>query len=195
MSIWTKLFEGRGHRPPVVRTRLSLERLNGRDVPSTTLPDTADRHAPGLSADIGPSDPITVVPLADLTASTAGIGDDKKDPKKEEPKKEEPKKEDEQKHETKGMKGRKLTDAEKKEFDAFGDRAKKLGLIENPNRTGEWGKMVDGKFQRVTRIDVAEPGKPGWRGKTHIHVYDDKGEGGEDHLDPKTPIPGEPEKE
>jgi hypothetical protein len=42
MSIWTKLFERRGQHPPEVRTRLTLERLDRRDVPSVTLADPAD---------------------------------------------------------------------------------------------------------------------------------------------------------
>jgi hypothetical protein len=184
-----------------------LESLGERALPSAVAAELVEWHAPVVAPDQATTAEITVTAPrtddpqvgridsadspGDTTTPNANLGDDKKTP----PKQEEPKKEDEQKHETKGMKGRKLTDAEKKEFDDFGERAKKQGLTENPNRTGEWGKMVDGKFQRVTRIDVAEPGKPGWRGKTHIHIYDDKGEGGEDHLDPKTPIPGEPKKE
>jgi hypothetical protein len=87
---------------------------------------------------------------------------------------------------TKGMGGRTLSAAEQAEFEAFAQRTKNLGLVENPNRTGSWGKMVGGKFKEVTRIDVAEAGKPGFRGKTHIHIDGTKG-----HLDPTTPLPGE----
>ena len=54
---------------------------------------------------------------------------------------------------------------------------------------GEWSELVDGQFQRVTRIDVPERG---WRGTTHAHRPDKKGEGGDEHLNPTTPIPGEP---
>ena len=86
----------------------------------------------------------------------------------------------------KGLGGRVLTDVEEAEFNAFAARAKRLGLIENPSRTGSWGRIVGGKFQEITRIDVAEIGKPGWRGKTHIHIA-----GQEGHLDPKTKLPGE----
>jgi hypothetical protein len=87
---------------------------------------------------------------------------------------------------TKGLGGRTLSAAEKAKFDSFAARAKAQGLVENPHRTGSWGKMVNGKFKEVTRIDVGEVGKAGWRGKTHIHVEGQKG-----HLDPTTAIPGE----
>jgi hypothetical protein len=82
--------------------------------------------------------------------------------------------------------GRVLSAAEQAEFDAFAARARALGLTENPYRIGSWGRIVNGKFEEITRIDVAEIGKPGWRGKTHIHIRGQKG-----HLDPKTPLPGE----
>jgi hypothetical protein len=79
------------------------------------------------------------------------------------------------------------TNARQGEFDAFGARAQNAGLVENPNRPGSWGKIgSDGKFREVTRIDVAEAGKPGFRGQTHIHINGTKG-----HLDPATKIPGE----
>lgn len=88
---------------------------------------------------------------------------------------------------TRGMKGRILGAEEKAAFDAFAQRAKDVGLVENPGRTGSWGRYTSqGKFEEVARIDVAEAGKPGFRGKTHTHV-----EGGGDHLDPTTKIPGE----
>ena len=87
---------------------------------------------------------------------------------------------------TKGLGGRVLTAAEKAEFSEFARRAIEQGLVENPNRTGSWGKVVNGKFQEITRIDVGEAGKPGARGKTHIHIEGEKG-----HLDPSTKIPGE----
>jgi hypothetical protein len=86
----------------------------------------------------------------------------------------------------KGLGGRTLSHAEQAEFDAFEQRAKTTGLTENAFRTGSWGKIVDGKFQEMARIDVAESGKPGWRGKTHIHISGQKG-----HLDPSTKLPGE----
>ena len=87
---------------------------------------------------------------------------------------------------TVGLGGRILTAVQQFAFDAFAVRAQALGWIQNPFRTGSWGKTVSGKFQELGRIDVAEPGKPGWRGKTHIHVT-----GREGHLDPKTKLPGE----
>ncbi len=87
---------------------------------------------------------------------------------------------------TVGLRGRVLSAAEQAEFTKFGARARRLGLGENPHRTGSWGQSIKGKFQEVTRIDVAEPGKPGWRGKTHVHI-----EGKPGHLDPNTKLPGE----
>lgn len=62
---------------------------------------------------------------------------------------------------------------------------KPKGFIENPNRPGSWG-MIDpntGKYREYWRYDKAEPGKPGWRGKDHVHHY-----GGKEHLDPSTPF-------
>jgi hypothetical protein len=88
---------------------------------------------------------------------------------------------------TVGMGGRVLSPAEEAEFDAFAKRASALGLVENPYRTGSWGRTVSGKFQEVARMDLGEPGKPGWRGRTHIHIH-----GAKDHLDPATKLPGEP---
>jgi hypothetical protein len=86
-----------------------------------------------------------------------------------------------------GLGGRVLTAAEQDEFATFGKRARATGLTENPNRTGSWGKIGEnGKFKEVTRVDVGEAGKPGYRGKTHIHV-----EGEDGHLDMNTKIPGE----
>jgi hypothetical protein len=88
---------------------------------------------------------------------------------------------------TKGMGGRVLSSSEQGEFEAFGQRAQRAGLEENPNRTGSWGKYdSNGKFQESARIDVAESGKPGWRGKTHVHVAGEK-----THLPTTTRIPGE----
>jgi hypothetical protein len=84
------------------------------------------------------------------------------------------------------MDGRILSWDEQAEFDAFGTRAKSAGLEENPNRTGSWGKIVNGKFKEIARIDVAETGKPGWRGQTHMHIN-----GGKEHLPLTTEIPGE----
>ncbi len=85
-----------------------------------------------------------------------------------------------------GLGGRILSVAEKAEFEDFAARAQKLGLTQNPSRTGSWGKIVDGKWKEIARIDVAEAGKPGFRGKTHIHIL-----GIGDHLPPNTPLPGE----
>jgi RHS repeat-associated protein len=87
---------------------------------------------------------------------------------------------------TRGLGGRVLSASEQAEFDGFAARAKAQGLIENPNRTGSWGKIVGGKFQEVTRVDVGEAGQPGFGGQTHIH-----NNGAPDHLDPSTKIPGE----
>ncbi|MGD0189132.1 MAG: hypothetical protein ABSD74_00155 [Rhizomicrobium sp.] len=89
---------------------------------------------------------------------------------------------------TNGMGGRKLTAQERAEFDAFADRAETAGLVENPSRTGSWGKVgPDGKFHEVARIDVGEAGKPGWRGETHVHIDGTEG----DHLPADAKIPGE----
>lgn len=80
-----------------------------------------------------------------------------------------------------------LSPHEQAEFDDFARRALAVGLTENPYRGGSWGRYDgSGKFREVARIDVAEPGRPGWRGRTHIHIN-----GGIDHLDPTTKIPGE----
>jgi len=87
---------------------------------------------------------------------------------------------------TRGMNGRILSVAEQAEFAGFGRRAQRLGFIESPFRTGSWGRMEGNTYHEVTRIDVAEVGKPGWRGQTHIHI-----EGNPSHLDPLTPLPGE----
>lgn len=59
------------------------------------------------------------------------------------------------------------------------------GFVENPNRPGSWGKIdpATGKYREYWRYDKAEPGKPGWRGKDHVHHY-----GGSAHLDPNTPF-------
>jgi len=40
-----------------------------------------------------------------------------------------------------------------------------------------------GRFREYWRFDKGEPGKPGWRGKDHVHHYD-----GHEHLDPATPF-------
>jgi hypothetical protein len=88
---------------------------------------------------------------------------------------------------TRGMGGRLLTLTEKAHFDAFAQRAMDLGWLENPNRTGSWGRIVNGRFQELARIDVAEAGAAGWRGRTHIHVTGQQG-----HLPLNTPLPGEP---
>lgn len=87
---------------------------------------------------------------------------------------------------TKGMKGRTLNPIEVDEFDVFAARARQLGWTENPHRTGSWGTIENGKFRERGRIDVAEDGKPGYRGKTHIHI-----DGEDNHLDKGTPLPGE----
>lgn len=68
----------------------------------------------------------------------------------------------------------------------FGERMKKLGYVENPHRAGSWGVYENGKFVEKARFDPAKPGAPGWGGKDHIHT-----DGGKDHLDPCTPVPGE----
>lgn len=87
---------------------------------------------------------------------------------------------------TVGMGGRILSPAEEREFEAFAQRCRALGLEENDDRTGSWGKMEQGCFKEVARIDVADPGKRGWRSKTHIHIAGQRG-----HLDPATKLPGE----
>jgi RHS repeat-associated protein len=88
---------------------------------------------------------------------------------------------------TVGWGGRVLSSGEQAEFKAFGERAQAVGLEENPNRTGNWGKIGEnGKFKEVARIDVGRNGASGEEGQTHIHVN-----GGADHLPVSTPIPGE----
>jgi hypothetical protein len=82
---------------------------------------------------------------------------------------------------------RPLSPREQGEFDDFARRARGVGLVENPYRAGSWGLYdKNEKFREVARIDVGEPGKTGWRGRTHVHIS-----GGKDHLDPATKIPGE----
>lgn len=87
---------------------------------------------------------------------------------------------------TRGLGGRILSAAERAEFNGFGDRANVLGLIQNPNRTGSWGRIVNGRDQEVARVDVAEIGKAGWRGQTHMHLAGQRG-----HLPLTTRLPGE----
>jgi len=88
---------------------------------------------------------------------------------------------------TKGMGGRTLSPQENAAFDSFGKRAASVGLKPSPYRTGSWGKFDSaGKYQEVTRIDVAEAGQPGWRGQTHMHI-----EGVDSHLPLTTKFPGE----
>jgi RHS repeat-associated protein len=87
---------------------------------------------------------------------------------------------------TVGMMGRLLTRSESAEFAAFGLRARRLGMVENPSRTGSWGQYQGGRFREVVRIDVGERGKPGFRGKTHVHV-----DGGAEHLPSTVRLPGE----
>ena len=69
-------------------------------------------------------------------------------------------------------------------FGAFATRARAAGLTENVSRAGSWGRIVNGEFKEVARIDVAEVGRPGWRGKTHIHI-----DGILEHLPLDTPLP------
>jgi len=88
--------------------------------------------------------------------------------------------------ETVGIRGRILSAAEQAEFNTFAQRAQAVGLEASPYRTGSWGRTVDGVYQEVARIDVAEAGMPGFRGETHMHIA---GEGG--HLPLTTPLPGE----
>jgi uncharacterized protein (DUF1015 family) len=52
--------------------------------------------------------------------------------------------------------------------------------------TGSWGKSKNGAFREIARIDVAEIGKSGYRGKTHIHINK-----AANHLPPYTRLPGE----
>jgi len=86
------------------------------------------------------------------------------------------------------MNGRTLTPQQRAEFDAFAARAQALGLSPSPFRTGTWGRIdADGRFREVARVDVGEPGQPGFRGRTHIHVPPDFS----DHSDPQTPFLGE----
>jgi hypothetical protein len=88
---------------------------------------------------------------------------------------------------TRGMGGRILTASEEAEFAAQAEKAKAAGLVENPYRTGSWGKMVNGKFKEVQRMDVGEAGETGWGAKTHVHNSGEKA-----HLPPETPIPEGP---
>lgn len=85
------------------------------------------------------------------------------------------------------MHGRRLTDEELIEFQTFGKRAKEAGLMENEHHTGSWGVFDENNtFREVARIDVAEVGMPGYRGKKHIHLCDQPGK----HLPPSTLLPG-----
>lgn len=85
------------------------------------------------------------------------------------------------------MPGRNLSADEWAEFDAFGKRARDAGLVENPNRTGSWGRISpDGRFEEVARIDVGEAGLPGFRGKSHVSI-----EGVGTHLPVDTKLPGQ----
>jgi hypothetical protein len=66
---------------------------------------------------------------------------------------------------------------EQSELDSFAKRAKSAGLKQNPYRPGSWGTFdVNRKFREVTRIDVGEAGKPGWRGQTHMHITGQEGD-------------------
>ncbi|MBS1910951.1 MAG: RHS repeat-associated core domain-containing protein [Bacteroidetes bacterium] len=87
---------------------------------------------------------------------------------------------------TRGLRGRVLSPAEQSEFEAFAKRAKSAGLHENPNRTGSWGTGVGRDFKEVARIDVGEDGKPGWEGRSHMHINGEKA-----HLPLNAKIPGE----
>jgi hypothetical protein len=88
---------------------------------------------------------------------------------------------------TRGMGGRVLTTAEQAEFEAFATRAQKVGLKPSPYRTGSYGTIdACGKYREVARVDVAEAGASGFRGKTHIHITDVG-----DHLPVTTKLPGE----
>ncbi|GEM_PF-6097681 len=72
------------------------------------------------------------------------------------------------------------------------------GLVENPNHIGSYGKHdgPNNRFREYWRLDKGEPGKPGWRGKDHVHHY-----GGKEHLatdtpfDPESPYPDTPSEE
>ncbi|RCW31947.1 hypothetical protein DFO77_11614, partial [Marinilabilia salmonicolor] len=50
-------------------------------------------------------------------------------------------------------------------------------FIENPHRPGSYGKMVDGKFVEIIRIDPGTP--PGFKGpnRSHFHIN-----GGKEHI-------------
>ncbi|MCK1642487.1 VCBS repeat-containing protein [Bradyrhizobium sp. 157] len=85
-----------------------------------------------------------------------------------------------------GLGGRVLNAAEHAAFEGFAVRAKALGWTQSPFRTGSWGKITGGKFQELGRVDVAEAGRAGWRGRTHVHITGQKG-----HLNPTTKLPGE----
>ena len=88
---------------------------------------------------------------------------------------------------TRGMGGRILSRSEQAEFEAFANRARSAGLQESSYRTGSWGRLDrNGRYQEVARIDVGDPGEPGWRGRTHVHVSGQTG-----HLPTEVKIPGE----
>jgi hypothetical protein len=76
--------------------------------------------------------------------------------------------------------------AERAEFNAFADRARAVGLVENPFRTGSWGRTVNGKFQEVARIDIGDLTKGGHQRYSHLKIP-----GVGNHLPVNTPIPGE----
>jgi|GEM_PF-6189590 len=61
-----------------------------------------------------------------------------------------------------GLGGRTISAAERAEINAFGDRARALGLVENPHRTGSWGRF--NRFKRYQSAHrVWRPGFPGRR--------------------------------
>ncbi|MEO0531794.1 MAG: RHS repeat-associated core domain-containing protein [Planctomycetota bacterium] len=85
---------------------------------------------------------------------------------------------------TRGLGGRSLTPAQRSELNTFAEKARARGYTENPNRTGSFGEIIDGKFKERVRIDIGDPSQPGWRGKTHLNFPGDRG-----HYSPDTPLP------
>jgi hypothetical protein len=82
---------------------------------------------------------------------------------------------------------RPFTAEHRAQVNKFGDRCRALGWVENPMRTGEWGKMVNGKFKALARIDTPKLEMGGVQGQTHLWIY-----GVGNHIeDLTTKLPGE----
>lgn len=72
------------------------------------------------------------------------------------------------------------------EFNTFACRPRAVGLVENPFRTGSWGRIGNGKFHEVVRIDIGDPMKGRNQRNSHLSI-----DGVGNHLPVNTPFPGE----